>query len=248
MVIGASGFIGTAFVTELRRRGMVTRCVVRDRARVGRRFPDSDVRALDLTTSAARDQGCWAALLKGMDAVVNAAGVFQPPRTADAWAVHRDAPAALYRACERAGVRRILHVSAVGVSEANTTYAQSKREGERSLMERDLDWTVLRPPLVVDEDSYGGTPLLRAIAAFPFVTPVIGDGTTLVDVIHKEDLAPYAPHHRRRRRATPIGSADMTNEHRPEPDGLDAALAHADMVEAVQDGYLEDTHRLPPAP
>ena len=189
LVIGASGFIGSAVVTALRRANMEMRCVVRDQARFMRRFPDTDVRELDLIASPARDVDAWAALLGGIDAVVNVSGVLQPAKERESWAVHHLAPDVLFAACERTGVRRVIHVSAVGVAESDTTYARSKRAGERSLMDRDPDWTVLRPALVVGEDSYGGTSLLRALAAFPLVTPVIGDGMTPIDVIHKEELA-----------------------------------------------------------
>ena len=147
------------------------------------------MRALDLAAEAAQNADCWVALLEGMDAVVNVAGVLQPRRTKAAWAVHHKAPEALFSACERTGVRRVIHVSAIGIQEAETTYARSKRAGEEALMARDLDWTVLRPVVVVGDGSFGGTSLLRALAVFPFVTPVIGDGTTPMDVVHKDDLA-----------------------------------------------------------
>ncbi len=92
-------------------------------------------------------------------------------------------------ACELAEVHRVIHVSAIGVVEADTAYAQSKRAGEEALTARDLDWTVLRPAVVVSDDSFGGTSLLRTIAVLPVVTPVIGDGKTPMDVIHRDDLA-----------------------------------------------------------
>ncbi len=189
LVLGASGFVGSAIVAALLRAGMHTRCVVRDPVRVGLRFPETDVRVLDLASAAAHDANRWIELLCGMDAVVNAAGVLQPRRERYAWAIHHDAPEALYAACERAGVNRVIHVSAIGIAETDTTYATSKRAGEEALKARDLDWTVLRPAVVVGDDSFGGTSLLRALAAFPLVMPVIGDGKTPMDVIHKGDLA-----------------------------------------------------------
>ena len=189
LVLGASGFVGSAVLAALLRAGMDARCVVRDQARFSRRFPDADARTLDLTAPAAREAGRWAEPLAGMDAVVNVAGVLQPRRTREAWAVHRDAPEALYLACEQAEVRRVIHVSAIGVVEADTAYAQSKRAGEEALTARDLDWTVLRPAVVVGDDSFGGTSLLRAIAVFPVVTPILGDGKTPMDLIHRDDLA-----------------------------------------------------------
>ena len=189
LVIGAAGFIGSAVVAAFHRAGFETRCAVRDAKSFGTRFPQSDTRHLDLTSGAAREAGVWAELLDGMDAVVNAAGVLQPARSAEAWAVHRDAPDALYAACEKFGVRRIVHVSSLGIAESETTYARSKRAGEQVLMTRDLDWTILRPAFVIGETSYGGTSLLRALAVMPFATPVIGDGEMPVDTIHVDDLA-----------------------------------------------------------
>ena len=189
LVVGASGFIGSAVVAALQRAGLATRCVVRDAERFRRRFPHTEARVLDLTSRAARSTDAWTDLVAGMDAVVNVAGVLQPSDETEAWAIHRDAPGALYRTCQLAGVRRIVHVSAIGVAETDTAYARSKRAAEESLMSGALDWTVLRPAVVVGEGSYGGTSLLRAIAVFPLVTPVIGDGSTPMDTIHKDDLA-----------------------------------------------------------
>ena len=189
LVIGASGFIGSAVVAALRRADIGARCVVRDAGAFARRFPGCDVRALDLAGAAARRVDCWTGLLDGVDAVVNAAGVLQPRRRADAWAVHHRAPEALFRACERAGVRRLIQISAIGVAEAETTFARSKRAGDEALMARGLDWTVLRPAVVVGDGSYGGTSLLRALAVFPLVTPMLGDGRTAMDIVHRDDLA-----------------------------------------------------------
>ena len=189
LVTGANGFIGSAVVTALQRAGLQTRCVVRDPARFQRRFPNAEACALDLTDAHAHEIICWTPLLAGVDAVVNVAGVLQPRWTSDAWDVHHRAPDALYAACEKTGTRRIVHVSAVGITDTETAYAASKRAGEACLTARNLDWTVLRPVVVLGDDSYGGTSLVRAMAAFPFAIPMIGDGATPLNVIHKDDLA-----------------------------------------------------------
>ena len=189
LLIGANGFIGSAVIVALHRAGIETRCVVRSTGSFARRFPETDTRSLDLTADAARDTECWAVLLEGFDAVINAAGVLQPGKAEDAWTVHCHAPAALFNACEKTGVRRVIHISAIGVMEAETTFARSKRAGDEALMARELDWTILRPAVVVGDGSYGGTSLLRALAVFPFITPLIGDGSTPMDIIHKDDLA-----------------------------------------------------------
>ena len=189
LVIGANGFIGSAVVAALRKAGHKTRCVVRNTSKLDRRFPGIDAVSLDLTGRDALDEEHWCRLLEGIDAVVNVAGVLQPLKPSVAWNVHCHAPEALYRACEKLSVRRVVHVSATGITETNNTYSQSKLAGEESLKKKDLDWTILRPVLVIGDGSYGGTSMIRALAVNPIFTPVIGDGSIPLGIIHKSELA-----------------------------------------------------------
>jgi uncharacterized protein YbjT (DUF2867 family) len=54
--------------------------------------------------------------------------------------MHRDGIAALFRACEQAGVHRVVHVSALGVyRHATSAFARTKLAGDELLMSRDLD-------------------------------------------------------------------------------------------------------------
>jgi uncharacterized protein YbjT (DUF2867 family) len=189
LLLGANGFIGSAIAAALVADGMHVTAVVRDGEKLLRRLPGLEAIDADLTSANCAEPIWWQGVLSDVDAVVNAAGVLQPRGDTHVWAVHRDSPAALFQACQTAGVRRVIQISAVGVEEGQTLFARSKLAGDRKLMELDLDWTLLRPAIVVGEGSYGGTSLLRALAACPFVTPVLGDGATPLQVIHKDDLA-----------------------------------------------------------
>lgn len=189
LVVGANGFIGSAIVAAARTADIEIRGAVRDPDRLSSRFPGIDAVGIDLGHPSTHVADAWTPLLKDVDAVVFAAGVLQPRGKDAAWAIQMRAPEALYTACEAAGIRRIVHISAVGVDQARTVFAKSKLAADEALMARDLDWTVLRPAVVVGEGSYGGTSMLRAIAAFPAILPVIGDGRTEIDFIHNADLA-----------------------------------------------------------
>lgn len=121
------------------------------------------------------DASAWAPLLAGIDAVVNCVGVLQDGAGASVRVAHETGPSALVAACEAHGVSRLIHLSAVGADlDAATPYARSKHTADAMLAESRLDWVILRPSLVLARGVYGGSALLRGLAAFPVAIPVAG--------------------------------------------------------------------------
>jgi len=187
LVLGANGFIGSHIAAALSSKGWIVRAGARRIAEPARRAPGFDWVVADfsrLTTAQA-----WAPLLADVDAVVNCVGVLQDGAGDSTRAAHVDGPRALIAACEAAGVRRLVHMSAVGADDAaGTNYARTKAETERLVAASGLDWLILRPSLVVDRAAFGGTGLIRALAAFPLFSPVVG-GDQIFRPVPLADLA-----------------------------------------------------------
>lgn len=186
LLIGATGLIGSAVAARLRLDGHEVTGIHRGGGRDARRVPVSDWIRLDLRS--ARDPDDWIPLLAGIDGVVNCAGILQDGLRDDTSAVHDAAPRALWQACERAGVRRVVHFSAIGVDRGGVTaFSASKRQGDGALAESGLDWVILRPSVVTGASAYGGSALLRGLAALPF-RPLIEEAGP-IDVVQLSDVA-----------------------------------------------------------
>lgn len=187
LVLGANGFIGAHVAAALSAAGWRVRAGAREIGSASRRAPGHDwvcADFADLTTVAN-----WMPLLAGVQAVVNCVGVLQDGGDDDTRTAHVDGPLALIEACQAAGVRRLVHLSAVGAEQAaGTTYARTKAQTERLLERSDLDWLILRPSLVIGRGAFGGTGMVRALAAFPFFIPVVG-GDQRVRPVVMDDLA-----------------------------------------------------------
>lgn len=188
LLLGANGFIGSRLLARMLAEGHEVRAAVRDPVRLKRRFPPVEAVRVDLNRFVRSED--WRPLLVGVEAVVNAAGALQSGRGERLEAIHELAPGALFQACLEAGIRRVIHLSAISADpEAGTEYARTKHAAEQRLRGLDLDWVILRPSLVYAEGSHGGTSLLRALAACPWVTPLPGRGDQPFQPIHVDDLA-----------------------------------------------------------
>jgi uncharacterized protein YbjT (DUF2867 family) len=120
-----------------------------------------------------RSEADWLPLLANIDAVVNCAGILQDAPGESTSGVHAEGVGALFRACARIGIKRVIHLSAIGVERgAPTDFSRTKLEGDQALMALDLDWVILRPSVVVGRAAYGGSALFRGLAALPlFLKP-----------------------------------------------------------------------------
>ena len=186
LLLGATGLIGSAVAARLQADGHDVTGVTRRLDGVARRVPVARWLVFDLRAmTRAKD---WTPHLDGIDAVVNCAGALQDNVRDDVGRVHRDAPAALWRACESAGVRRVIHVSAIGVDRGGITpFSRSKGQGDEALGQSALDWVILRPSVVAGDAAYGGSALFRGLAALPVLPRQPGAGP--IDVVQLSDVA-----------------------------------------------------------
>jgi NADH dehydrogenase len=96
------------------------------------------------------DAGIAGRLVAGCDACINLIGIIREVGAKQSFRrMHVETPRALLEACEAAGVRRFVQMSAMGVNpEGPAAYQKSKFEGEQVVKRARLDWTIFRPSLI----------------------------------------------------------------------------------------------------
>ncbi|MBR1131314.1 SDR family oxidoreductase [Bradyrhizobium iriomotense] len=170
LVLGASGLIGRFVTDDLRARGFRVIGVARSLS------PAQRMSALDLELPIlSLDAAALKRLLSehSVDLVVNCLGVLQDGPGRNTGAVHRDFVARLLQAVAGSGrAVRLVHISIPGTADADrTAFATTKREAERLIAASGIPYAILRPGFVVAPSAYGGSAMLRALAAFPLDPP-----------------------------------------------------------------------------
>lgn len=187
LLTGATGFIGRCIGARLTADGYRLCPAVRNVELAARLFPGAEARRVDFNTATSPEH--WRPLLDDVDAVINCVGILQAEPGQSIAAIHTKAPIALFKACEETGVGRVIQISAISArADAGTAYAETKMAADAYLAGTNLDWIVLKPSLIVDRGSFGGTSLLRGLAALPGAIPVAG-GWQEFQPLAAEDLA-----------------------------------------------------------
>lgn len=184
LILGGTGFVGTHLCEKVTRLAWRTTVPTRRRAAAQHLWM---LPPLDLFEVDVHDEAALTRLLAGHDAVVNLVGILHGSESAFA-RVHELLPQKLVRACAATGVRRVVHVSALGAAlDAPSMYLRSKARGEEVLRGADLDLTVLRPSVVFGREDRFLNLFARLQRVFP-VMPLAGS-TAKFQPVWVQDVA-----------------------------------------------------------
>lgn len=167
LVLGGTGFVGRHVCEKLQRAGWSVTVPTRRAANAAavQHLPRLTVIEADV-----HDPATLARLLPGHDAVVNLVAILHGSEAAFE-RTHVELPRQIAAACLASGVRRLVHISALGVAEDGPAmYQRSKARGEALLRATaGLDLTVLRPSVIFG----AGDRFLNLFAQLQAVFPVM---------------------------------------------------------------------------
>ena len=187
LILGGYGFIGAEIMRACAAAGYECIGLGRSAATGERLVPDAQWIGADMAKLDSAEK--WTPFLAGVDAIVNAAGALQDGARYDLAAIHHRAVAALLDAAPKMNVKKFVQISAPGANaKASTAFLRTKAAGDAAVRASSLEWTVLKPGLVIGQGAYGGTALLRMLAGFPLMTPLVS-ASALVQTVALEEVA-----------------------------------------------------------
>ena len=188
-VFGGSGFVGRHTVRALARSGARIRAAVRRPDLAGHLQPMGGVGQIHAVQANLRYPDSVQRAVAGSAVVVNLVGVLAASGRQTFDAVHVQGSRAVAKAAREAGVKRLIHVSAIGASKKSTAdYARSKGLAEQAVLEEFPDAVILRPSIVFGpEDEFFNR--FAALAQISPFLPLIGGGRTKFQPVFVGDLA-----------------------------------------------------------
>ena len=185
-ITGANGFVARNLIVLLLEdmpAGEI-RAIVRDPATALRELPSTD---LEVVTADVTKPDSLRTAFDGCRAVVHTVAI-PTERKATFAAVNARGTEHVGAEAKSAGVRRIVHLSAIGADpESPFPFLRSKGQGERCVIESGIAYVALRPSILFGrgDDFF---PKLGFSLRFP-VVPVPGDGSARFQPIHVGDVA-----------------------------------------------------------
>ena len=144
---------------------------------------------VDIVQANVRDRASVDRALEDADAVVNLVGVLFESGRQTFEGAHTEGAALVAEAAAAKGIRRFVHVSAIGADKASKSpYARTKAEGEAAVREAVPTATLLRPSIVFGpEDDFFNR--FAGLARSALVLPAIGGGKTKFQPVYAGDVA-----------------------------------------------------------
>ena len=178
LVLGGSGFVGRHVCEQLARLGW--HITVPTRRAVNAASVQS-LPGLTVIEANVHQEADLARLMPGHDAVVNLVAVLHGSEERFE-SVHVDLPGKIASAMKKAGVQRLVHISALGADpQGPSMYQRSKARGETVLHNAGLQLTVLRPSVIFGAEDKFLNLFADLQAVVPFM-PLAGSGTRFAPV------------------------------------------------------------------
>jgi NADH dehydrogenase len=178
LVLGGTGFVGRHVCEQLARLGWQITVPTR---RAIHAASVQSLPGLTVIEASVHSPADLARLMPGHDAVVNLVAVLHgnEERFEE---VHVNLPGKIADAMRKAGVQRLVHVSALGADpQGPSMYQRSKARGETVLHNAGLDLTVLRPSVIFGAEDKFLNLFADLQAIVPFM-PLAGSGTRFAPV------------------------------------------------------------------
>jgi NADH dehydrogenase len=189
LVTGGTGFVGSAIVAELLKRGEKVAVLGRDAAKIQRIFGG----AVEARPGDVREPESLVAAMAGVDTVINAVqfptSPIEVPRRG--WTFEEiDYKGTVNQvdAAKQAGVKRFVYVSGVGAAaDAEKHWFRFKWQAEQHLANSGLEWAVVRPTWVFGPGDRALNKLLGFTNFLPFL-PLFGDGKQAMQPVFVDDV------------------------------------------------------------
>ncbi|HKU65784.1 MAG TPA: complex I NDUFA9 subunit family protein [Rhizomicrobium sp.] len=187
-IFGGSGFVGRHAVRALARAGWRIKVATRHPARGFFLRPLGSVGQIDFVKCDVGDAASVTQAIAGAQAVVNLTGIlFEKGQTFED--VQSDGAAHIAQAAAAAGVRALVHVSAIGADlESESAYAVTKAQGEQAVREAFPAAVILRPSIIFGPEDGFFNKFAAMARIFPAL-PLIGGGHTKFQPIFVGDVA-----------------------------------------------------------
>ena len=153
-IFGGSGFIGKTLVQHLAKAGYRIRVAVRRPNNALFVKPLGDLGQVHIAQANIRNKASVAAAIKDSDYVVNLVGILHESGAQSFQKVHVEGAALIAEVCSYAGVKKLVHLSAIGANaESSSKYACSKANGEVEVLKHFPNATIIRPSVVFGPDD-----------------------------------------------------------------------------------------------
>ena len=188
-IFGAGGFLGKHLMRQLTKLDYRVKVATRNPYLKGYLKPLGNPGQIELFKTNIFNPEDVKQVLKNCDLAINLVGILHETRKQTFNQIHAQFPNLLSELCNELGVKKLVHVSALGVKEGHPSqYMQSKLQGEKNIQDTFEQSVILRPSVIFGpEDKFFNT--FATLAQFSPVLPLIGGGNTVFEPIYVGDVA-----------------------------------------------------------